>query len=192
MPDIGASKYGLLLPSAELNLGSTSTSEKQFLLSAATAGVAAGQPLVCPLPGSNVLKQSRPFRIRAAGRGAAAAGNLTIAMYFGNSTTITAGNKIATTGALSIATVGTWFLEAQCTWDSVSQSINGVFWGYVRGGTAVGPTTLSNIQTAVDLSVEPNLTTAALTTNCIHLTGTFGTGAAANTAFVDVFEVIVE
>ena len=192
MPSYLTAQGGVLLPSAELNLGGTSTSEKQFLIATATAGIAVTQPLTCRIPGSNMFKQARPMIIRAAGRYSAASGTFTAAISFGNSTTITAGNKMATTGAITSNTSGTWFLEIDATWDSTSQSINGIFWGYVRGGTAVAQTTLSNVISSVDLSVEPNLAVAALTTNCVHCTGQFGAGAAANVAFVDVLEVIAD
>ncbi len=189
MPSIALGQGALLLPSAELNLGGTSTSEKQFLISTATAGVPVTAPLPCRLPGSNTLK-NRPFRIRAAGRvTGGASGNFAVSLYFGNSATISSNTKMSTTGNNNVNTTGgTWLLDTLCMWDSTSQTIRGQFSGFVYA-TMVTGAILSNSITVVDLSTEPNVATASGTQNVVTLTGQFGTGNAANVAYVDVFEV---
>ena len=189
--DIQAGQSALPLPSAEINLGGTSTSEKQFITASASGGVATGQPVMCRIPASNTLK-NRSFLIRVAGRvTGGASGNFTCSVYFGNSTTIGSNTKIMSTGAVATGGVaGNYLLEAVCFWDATSKQIGGTQYGYVAQ-TNVAQAVLSGFPASVDLSVEPNLAaTGAGTTNALTVTGTFGTGNASNVALVDVFEVI--
>src|SRR5690242_398812 len=96
MPNISASQKAQPLPSAEINLGGTSTNEKQFLQASATALAATGTPLTCYAEGSNLMK-NRPFQVVVGGRlttGTSAA--FTASLYWGTSTTSTSNTKIAT------------------------------------------------------------------------------------------------
>lgn len=192
MPDIQSAQSAVPLPSAELNLGGTSTSEKQFLSATASGGVAAGGLCQCRIPGSNVLK-NRPFIVRVGGRVTGGGStNFTVKVYYGNSTTISSNTSLATSGAIAVNSAsGDFFLELTCSWDNTSQKIGGVFYGWVNA-TAVAQVILSNLPTAVDLATEPALTTNSGTQNVLSVTGQFSSGFAANIAYVDVFEVIPE
>ena len=190
MSDIQNAQSAVPLPSAEINLGGTSTSERFFLTSSASGGVASGSAVMCRLPGSNILK-NRPFRIRAAGRvTGGTTTNFTAKIYYGNNATVSSNTQIATTSTNAVNSAsGTWLLECECTMDSTSLKICGVFFGFVNA-TAVAQVTLSNNVTILDPSTEPSLTTASATQNVLTVTGTFSTGNASNVAYVDVFEVI--
>lgn len=170
------------LPSAELNLGGTSTSEKQFLTASADGQTASGQPLACYLPGSNTLK-NRPFKIRCGGRvTTGATANFTGIIYYGTSSTIASNTAFMSTGAVSLATLsGTWGLECDVAWDNTSQRIDGLGKGWVRAN-AVAQITLTGAATGVALAGEGSLG--------FTVTGTFSSGNASNVAYVDWFEVI--
>jgi hypothetical protein len=183
MPDIQAAKAAIPLPSAELNLGGTSTSEAQFLTASAQNGVAAATRLICYTPGSNQLKYRR-FVVRVGGRvTGGTTTNFTAKLYWGTSSTIASNTNIATssTNAVNSAS-GNWELQASCVWDATSGKIQGVFQGWVNG-TAVAAAILSNIPSSVDLSGES-------TSNGFTVTGTFSSGNASNAAYVDYFEVL--
>ena len=126
--DIQAAKAAIPLPSAEVNLGGTSTSEVQFLTASAQNNVAAGQPLVCYFPGSGIVNR-RLFRVRCGGRvkGGSAASNFTGSVYFGVSSTVASNTKILTTGAVALAAnQGQWNIEGRLSWDSTSGIIEGI------------------------------------------------------------------
>lgn len=185
MPDLGMSERAQPLPSAELNLGGTSTSEGQFLTASAFGSTAAGQPLVCPFPGSGVVK-NRPFTIRVGGRiSTAVASNFTAKLYFGSSSTIASNTNIATTGAIgSIAGAsvpGTWALEFSGAIDGTGNVISGLQKGWVN-------------KTAVSQAIITTTTTINPATEGqgFTVTGTFATGTASNTAYCDWFEFIVQ
>lgn len=184
MPDIQAATTALPLPSAEINLGGTSTSEKQFLTASAQNGVAAGQPLKCYTPGSNTLK-SRRFSVRVGGRvTGGTTTNFTAQIYWGTSSTIASNTSIATSSTNAVnSTSGNWEMNADLRWDSTSSKIGGFFSGFVNA-TAVSRVVLSNLPTTVDLSGES-------TANGFTVTGTFSSGNASNVAYVDYFEVLV-
>lgn len=185
MPSIEQGNSAIPLPSAELNLGGTSTSEAQFLTASAQNGVAAGQPLKLYAPGSNVLK-GRPFTVRVGGRvtGGSAASNFTGILYYGTSSTIASNTAIATTGARALAANAfTWELEARMTWNGANQ-INGRYIGYV-GGVLASAAILTNTTSSTTLNSQS-------TSDGFTITGTFSTGQAANTAYVDWFEIITQ
>ena len=190
MSDIQNAQSAIPLPSAEINLGGTATNEKAFLSASASGGVASGSALPCRLPGSNILK-NRPFLIRVAGRvTGGTTTNFTGIIRYGNSATVASNTQLATTGAIAVNSAsGTWLLECECTMDSTSLKLCGVFYGYVNA-TAVAQITLSNNVTVLDPSTEPALTTSSATQNVLTVTGTFSSGNASNVAYVDVFEVI--
>lgn len=183
MSDIQASNRAIPLPSAEINLGGTSTSEAQFLTASAQNGVAAGTRLICYTPGSNSLK-SRRFTVRVGGRvTGGTTTNFTAKLYWGTSATIASNTSIATTSTNAVNSAsGNWEIVAECQWDSTSQKIGGTFAGYVNA-TAVARAILSNLPTSVDLSGES-------TSNGLTVTGTFSSGHASNAAYVDYFEVL--
>lgn len=185
MPDFGLARTAVPLPSAELNAGGTSTSEVQFTTASANGQVAAGQPLVCYVPGTNVMAY-RPFLVRAGGRlGTGVSSNVTVKLYWGSSSTIASNTQIATTGAVAVGTAsGTWNLNTQLTWDVASKQIQGKFDGHLYG-TAVDTTVLSNTVGTVNLATES-------TSNGLTLTGQFSAGNASNTLYVDWFEVITQ
>lgn len=183
MPDIQTASAAIPLPSAELNLGGTSTSEKQFLTASAQNGVAAGQPLTCFVPGVNVMK-NRPVVIRVGGR-VTAVGACTFKLYQGSSSTIASNNNIATTGSLSPsagAGACNWGIEITGCMDSTSNTINGLLKGWVGGATAVAQAILT---ATAAFTIANASSTLGLT-----VTGTFATGSASNVAFVDWFEVL--
>lgn len=171
MPSPNAAVIAQKLPST--NVGNA-TSESQFLDS---AGV---NPLKCIIPGSNTGK-NRCFSVRVAGRiTGGTSGNTTIALYYGTSSTIASNTKVATSGAISNGGVATNFMMVfEGFWDSTSQKIHGIFYGFVHG-TVVSVTIHSNEATSVDLSTEGlGFTVTAL----------FGSSNAGNIAIVDEFEL---
>jgi hypothetical protein len=183
MPDIQAAMAALPLPSAEINLGGTSTSELQFLTASAQNGVAAGTVLTCYLPGSNVLK-NRPVMIRVGGR-VTSVGTVTYKLYTGNSTTISSNVNIASSGALTPGSTGAmnWGLEVQGCIDTTSNTFNGL----IRGGWAGNATAVAMAKLTTTASVTAANASSTLP---LSITCTFGTGLAANQCFVDWFEVI--
>lgn len=161
------------LPSTDIG---DATAEAQFAVG--------GSRLICTLPGSNRLNK-RKFKIRVAGRvkGPGTINTFTAALYFGTSATIGSNTEIASTGAIATGASATnWALEADCFYDSVSGRIQGLQKGWVHA-TALAQAILSNPATSVDLSLEA----LGLT-----VTGLFSVSDVANSAIVDVFEVIPE
>ena len=189
MPNILASQSAIPLPSAELNLGGTSTSQLNFLTTAASGGVASGSPVMLRLPGSSVVK-NRPFRVRAAGRCGGTTNNFTAKINLGNNSTAGSNTNLATSGAIAMtAAGGTWELVMDCMWDSTSTKIQGKFNGRV-GATAKTDTILADVTQTWDATTEYDLTSTQ-TTGVLTVSGTFATGSASNYAYCDVFEVEV-
>jgi hypothetical protein len=182
MPNIGSSNRALV-PSAELNLGGTATTEKQF-----TDSTTAATRLILYAPGSGVLDK-RSFRVRAWGRClAGTAGNLTVALYWGTSATIGSNTKVCTTGAIAMGTTpgGNWLLETQMVYDSASQRIEGLMKGFIHA-TALAQVINTAAATSVDLTTATTSEGQGFT-----ITGTFSAGNASNTAYVDGFELIAD
>lgn len=176
------------LPSAELNLGGTATTEKVFLNSAGTA-------LVLPLPMQDLLPitgKLATFRIVAAGRvtGGSSAVTFIARMYWGTSTTVGSDTviEVASTTTVTAVSAG-WMIEGVYTFDTTSGKIDG--WSQsICGGT----TTLHSVAAKIDNTISSTSTPAlSLTTTSLQgfvLSGQFGSnGQAANTAFVDVFQL---
>lgn len=167
------------LPSAEINLGGTSTSEALFLNTSANGG----GTLLCYIPGSGAMNKMY-FRVTCCGRVVAGTGtpNFTASLYQGSA--ITSANKLASTGAIAIATTqGNWGLICDFFWDSSSQRLCGLQKGWVYG-TALAQIITTNPGTTIDLN-----TATTSEGNSFCLTGTFGTGNASNAAYVDKFEI---
>ena len=182
MPSIEQGQSAHLLPSAELNAGGTSTSEVQFTTASDDGQVAAGQPLVCYIPGSNVMRY-RPFKVRVGGRavGGSAATNFTANLDFGVSATIASNTTVATTGAIALAANTTgWFLEVDMHWSGTQ--LTGLQKGWVHN-TAVA-------QAIVTATAATTTLNAQSTSNGFTVTGQFSAGQAANVAYVDWFEVL--
>ncbi len=193
MSSFTASQTALPLPSAEINLGGTSTSEAQFLTASAMGGRASGQPLACRIPGSNTLKQ-RLFNIIVAGRvTGGGTTNLTLNLYLGNSTTIASNTNIATSGAIAVNSMsGNFKLICECGWDSVSTKLQGIMYGWVNA-TAIAQVIMTSVVTKPDLSTETNLNLSTKAPDpSLTVTGTFSSGFATNVAYIDTFEVCAE
>ncbi len=194
MSDIQGAQSAIPLPSAEINLGGTSTSEKQVLMASASGGVVSGSPLQCRIPGSNTMK-NRAFRIRVGGRvTGGGTTNFTISLYQGNSATVSSNTKIATSSTNAVNSMsGNFYLECLCAWDSTSTKLQGIMYGWVNA-TAVAAAIMTSVVTTPDLTAEATLTTAsgAATVPILTVTGTFSSGFAGNVAYVDLFEVTAE
>lgn len=188
MPNYSQAQSALPLPSAALG---NATSETQFTTTAVSGGLAAASVLMCRIPASNVLK-GRPFVLNVAGRvTTGTTSNYTAKVYFGGNTTPSNNTQIATTGAVSVASAkSNWGLNIEMFWDSTSQVLNGVFYGW-NHTSSVAQATLSAQPTSVDLSAtEVTLNSGIGATSLVFtVTGLFGSSNASNTAFVDVFEV---
>lgn len=183
MSDIQASNRAIPLPSAEINLGGSSTNEVFFKTASAQNGVASGTTLICYAPGSNSLK-NRPFRVRVGGRvTAGTAASFTANLYWGTASLSASNTKIATHGAGIAASASTnWQLTFEGMWDATSSQIVGFFSGYVAGQVKT-PTVQTTSATSVDLSGES-------TSNGFTISASFSSGNASNVAYVDYFEVI--
>lgn len=197
------------LPSADVNLGSTSTSEKAFITSATVSALnpVASAPIVLPLPSDGQIDgtaassgfnsafssgnqgsafRCRKFRLVAFGRVITSGTlNFTVDIQYGTSATVASNTDIATSGAVSLASLTThWFMECHFIHDAASQRLDGFFMGQVHT-TRVAPTTLTNPVTSV------NLNNAGQTLGFV-VTATFGTGAAGNFAYLDGFYLLID
>jgi|SRR5271166_4136247 len=130
MPSFLATARSNKLPSNSL---ANPTSEAQFLGSD-------GNPLICPIEGSQVLQtpgNQRRFKLSIAGYGTSTgANNLVIKLYLGTSSTI-ANNGTAFLSSGNIAMNSTnqnWFLNVELTYDTQSKQIGGIFYGFGAAG----------------------------------------------------------
>lgn len=180
------------LPSAELNLGGTSTAEKMF-----TTSTSSTTALFCPLPVPDLvatnLKQCSVFRVLVAGRvtGGSSAVTFTPKLYWGSSTTIASNTVLESAAAVTVTAVsGGWFIEGTLIIDYTSGKIDGATCCFGNGTTSVF-TAITKIENVPSSSTTPALTVANPTAlQGFSVSGTFGTnGQAANTAYVDVFQV---
>ena len=160
----------------ELNQGGTSTTETVVTTDGTTVAL-------CPLPtaqqlgGLGTTNASAAFKVKAFGRATAvSATNVTVRLLLGTSTTVASDVVIATTGVVSVTGAQNWYLEATLVWDGTSLLMNGIYTGFLFT-TRVAPTTIVAVPTA------QNPVTSATQGFCIA--GTFGTGTATNTLYVD-------
>ncbi len=182
MPSLEQGTHANPLPSAEINLGGTSTNELFFKTASAQNGVAAASTLVCYTPGSNVMKQ-RPFKVRVGGRvTTGTSATATFSLYWGTTSLSASNIKVASNSAVIATASRNWFIEFTGQWDSTSSQIMGVQSGWVAGSVVSG-TVITASTSTVDLSGES-------TSNGFTVTGTFSSGNASNAAFVDFFEVL--
>lgn len=97
------------------------------------------------------------FKLRIVGKVTTGAScNVTVAIQQGNSTTVTAGNTVATTGAIAVNTASAnFFLECTCLWDVVTAKIQGIINSCQVNNTLVDDAALTN---AVAVTAQSSLT----------------------------------
>lgn len=168
------------LPSADLNLGSTSTAEKQFI-TAATA-TPASAVIYVPLLSAKQLTNGALLRVIAAGRAqATGATNFTLRLYYGISSTIANNTQIGVSTARALASLKhNFFIEAELFWDFDSLKMQGSFCAMVANLYDIHAP-LSNVVTAADPTTDVALG--------FSVTGQFSSGLAANKAFLDVLQI---
>ncbi len=172
------------IPSAEINLGGTSTSKKAFLDNS-------GAVLVCPFPSggqlsSNTLKQMSIFKVVLGGRvTGGTTTNFTPSLQYGTSATVASNTDILTGAAVAVNSVsGLWMIEAVCMVDYTSKKIDSSITIQKVSGSTVTLTaaaTGTNVITSVSADVGTALGFVAACT--------FSAGNAGNVAYVDVFQV---
>lgn len=178
------------LPSAELNLGGTSTSEKVFTISTSTTTAC-----ILPIPslealaGANAKKMSI-LKVYAAGRvTGGTTTNFTPKLYWGTSTTVASDTAFMSGAAVAVNSVsGMWAIEGTLFLDYTSVKIDGYFTNMITGST-VTLTAAAKATATLSASSTPAF---SFTTNSLQgfvLTGTFSSGNAANVAYVDVFQL---
>jgi len=125
------------LPSAELNLAGTSTSEKVFTDSATTPAA-----LVLPLPSLEALagangKKMSVIRIIAAGRvTGGTTTNFTAQLQFGTSTTVASNTDLESGAAVAVNSAsGLWMIEGTYLLDYTSGKIDGYAANFISGST---------------------------------------------------------
>lgn len=171
------------LPSAELNLSGTSTSEKVFL----TTG---GLPLILPFPSAGELagangKKMSLIRITAAGRvTGGTTTNWTMQLQYGTSATPSSNTDIESGAAVAVNSVsGQWCLIAHLMIDNTSGKIDG-FAHHIISGSTVTYTAVAKADNTITGVVPDGSATLGFV-----LTGTFSSGNASNVAYVDVFQL---
>ncbi len=178
------------LPSAELNLGGTSTAEKVFTISTSTSTAC-----ILPLPSLDALagptfKRLSVVKIVAAGRvTGGTTTNFTPKLYFGTSTTVASDTSVGTGAAVAVNSVsGTWIIEGTYVIDNVSGKITGSFSNQTSGST-VTYTAVAAATTVITSSTTPALSFTTTSAQGWVVTGTFSAGNASNVAYVDVFQM---
>lgn len=175
------------LPSAELNLGTTSTTEKVFLNAAGTA-------LVCPLPlgglAASAGKQMSMFRIIAAGRvTGGTTTNFTAQLQFGTSTTTASNTDVESSVAVAVNSVsGLWAIEGTYMLDYTSGKIDGYAANFISGST-VTYTAVAKADNTISSSSTPAFSFTTTLVQGFVITGTFSSGNASNVAYADVFQL---
>jgi hypothetical protein len=181
-----------VLPSAELNLGGTSTTEKVFCVAGSTT-------LACILPLNDMEtlagatgKRASMIKITAAGRvTGGTTTNYTPKLYFGTSITVASDLAIGTGATVAVNSVsGTWMIEWTGTIDNVSGKIDGFFSNMVSGSTRTY-TAAAAATAAITSATTPALSFTTASAQGFVITGTFSGGNAANVAYVDVFQLEV-
>lgn len=170
---------GALAIPAYVPVGTSATILTNQLGGAAVLNVGAGQLVsgAAAQPSFAVNFDGTPFRLRINGKiTTGASTNLTVAIQVGNSTTVVAGNTIATTGSLAVNTTSANFqLECVCIWDNVSQKLQGAIspMSWVNA-TAVSAAVLTGsnavaVTTQAGLTFVPVITVSATTTVTITI-----------------------
>ncbi len=160
----------------ELNQGGTSTTKTVF-------SVDGTEPVICYIPTPQQLGTCNRFKVRAWGTVVTSGTlNFTISLQYGTSITATSNSDIEDSGTTSLASLTThWMIEAWLIWDSSSDRIDGVGWSQVHTTFDA----LATIDTPIT-SIDLNSTTSSVG---FVVAGTFGTGAAGNSATLAGFEI---
>jgi len=139
-----------------------------------------GNVLICPIPGSNVLKNRR-FTIRYSGHGTSGTtSTLALKFYLGTSTTISSNSALCTITSASFASGShSFFGEIVLYAESVGSTIEGYY-----TGTAVNTLITTAVVTAQS-SFNPATEGQGFT-----VTALFGSTNASNTFVMDTFELI--
>lgn len=178
---------GNQLPSAELNLGGTSTSTKVFLNAAGTAVTAL---LDKDALAGSVGKAFSKMRIIAAGRvTGGTTTNYTPTIYWGTSTTTSSNTALCTGATVAVnSAAGTWTMEADVEFDYTSGKITGSFSNQVSGST-VTYTARAVLTNVISSSSTPALSFTTQTAQGFCAAGAFSSGNAGNIAYLDVFQI---
>ena len=178
------------LPSAELNLGGTSTSEKVFTISTSTSTAC-----ILPLPSLEALagstgKKMSVIKITAAGRvTGGTTTNFTAQLQFGTSTTVASNTDIESAAAVAVNSVsGLWSLESTLLVDITSGKLDGYSACFISGST-VTYTAVAKSDNTISASSTPVLSLTSNSQQGFVVTGTFSGGNASNVAYIDVFQL---
>lgn len=178
------------LPSAELNLGGTATTEKVFCLYGSTT-VACILPLpsLDALAGANAKKFSI-VKITAAGRvTGGTTTNFTPQLQFGTSTTVASNTDVESGVAVAVNSAsGIWSIEGTYFIDYTSGKIDGYAANFLSGST-VTYTAVAKADNTISSSSTPAFSFTTSSLQGFVLTGTFSSGNASNVAYVDVFQL---
>jgi len=178
---------GNQLPSAELNLGGTSTSTKVFLNSAGTAVTAIlDKDTLAGTPG----KAFSRIRVVAAGRVTGGGStNFTPTLYWGTSTTTASNTALCTGATVAVNSVsGTWEIDAELCIDYTSVKITGNFANQISGSTTTF-TARAAVTNAITASSTPALSFTTATPQGFCAAGAFSSGFAGNIAYLDVLQI---
>jgi hypothetical protein len=178
------------LPSAELNLAGTSTTEKVFTISTSTSVAC-----ILPLPSLEALagatgKRMSCVRIRAWGRvTGGTTTNFTPQLQFGTSTTVASNTDLESGAAVAVNSVsGVWAIDGLYYIDHVSGKIDGYASNFLSGST-VTLTAAAKADNTISASSTPAFSFTTTSAQGFVLTGTFSSGNAANVAYVDGFQL---
>lgn len=159
-----------------------------LVLSGTAAGVfvtQADSTKPCILYFPTVVAKSAMFCVRAWGRvTTGTSGTFLATIQYGTSATAASNTDMCALAAQTVATNGNWSIATELQWDTTSQKLRGSMWG-VSGDT---PTLLAlAVNTAVISTVD--LTVTGGSGVGLVMSAKFGTGNAANTTFLDGFEM---
>lgn len=178
------------LPSAELNLGGTSTAEKVFCLAGSTTVAC-----VLPLPTLEALagstgKKFSLVKIYAAGRvTGGTTTNFTAQLQFGTSITATSNTDMESGAAVAVNSVsGQWIIDGTYAIDYTSGKIDGYAANMISGST-VTYTAVAKADNTITSSTTAALSFTTSTPQGFVVTGTFSSGNASNVAYLDVFHM---
>ena len=176
MPNASTIQRATVKP-RELNQGGTSTSAIVYT-SDGTIAVAIPLDRGAFSIGSTVATtvQSR-FQVHAWGRCSGTSTNYTSALLFGTSSSSTSTLETSTTTAAPV-TGGTWWMKAELAYDYNAKILNGVVSSQVSSAAV-------NVFAVIDAVPTPDQTSDYY----FFISGTFSSGAAANLAYLDGFEI---
>lgn len=180
------------LPSAELNLGGTSTTEKVFCVAGSTT-----LACVCPLPSLETLagstgKKFSIIKITAGGRlTGGTTTNFTPQLQFGTSITVASNTDMESGQAVAVNSVsGGWLIEGTYFIDYTSGKIDGYSANFTSGST-VTYLAVAKADNTISSSSTPAFSFTTSTAQGFVVTGTFSSGNASNVAYLDVFTLEV-